>query len=309
MNAIGVYYGVIARRLKWLLRTMFKFRRYGYWYFLGALALACFAVWSAVFYTEAHRGRVFLHFLDVGQGDAIFIEAPNGNQVLVDGGPDSTVIARLGEVMPFWDRSIDLVVLTHPHADHLDGLVEVLKRYDVDLVMATGVNHTIPEYEEWHSLLRKKSVEVVTARAGQKVRLAENTHLNILAPLEDWKGKSPRDIHDAMVISKLIYASTAALLVGDAERPLERQLIASGTDINVDILKVGHHGSKTSTSAEFLRATSPGVAVISAGRRNRYGHPAQEVLDRLTSYGVAVYRTDTAGIIAFVSDGGGFYRK
>lgn len=287
---------------------MFKFRKYGHWYFLGAVALAVFIVWSAVFYAEARRGRVFLHVLDIGQGDAIFIEAPNGNQVLVDGGPDAAVVARLGEVMPFWDRSLDLLILTHPHADHLDGLLEVFKRYDVGAVLETGVNHTIPEYDEWHKLLGAKGVEAAVARVGQKARLAAGAYLDVLAPFEDWRGKSPKDIHDAMVVLKLVYASTTALLMGDAERPLERKLIASGADLDVDILKVGHHGSKTSTSEEFLRVATPDVAVISAGRKNRYGHPHQEVMDRLKSLGIATLRTDRDGGIVFASDGKSFRR-
>ncbi|MBI2055462.1 MAG: MBL fold metallo-hydrolase [Candidatus Sungbacteria bacterium] len=287
---------------------MFKFKKYGHWYFLGASALAVFVVWSAVFYIETHRSRVFIYILDVGQGDAIFIEAPNGNQVLIDGGPDSMVIARLGEVMPFWDRSLDLVVLTHPHADHLNGLLEVLKRYDVGLVLETGVNHTIPEYDEWHKLLGNKGIKVAIAKSGQKARLAAGVYLDVLTPFEDWKGKSPKDIHDAMVVLKLVYASATALLMGDAERSLERQLIAMGADLYADVLKVGHHGSKTSTFDEFLWATSPKIAVISAGRRNRYGHPHQEVIDRLMRLGIETLRTDQDGDITFESDGRSFKR-
>lgn len=282
---------------------MLRLRKYGRWYFLGALALAAFFIWQAVFWVEARRGRVMLHFFDVGQGDAMLIEAPNGNQVLIDGGPDSSVLARLGDVLPFWDRSLELVILTHPHADHLGGLIEVLRRYDVGMVLESGVNHSIPEYAAWRGLLRDQGIPVVTARAGERLRISDSAVLDILTPLRNFAGQSPRDVHDAMVVAKLVHGRTTFLLMGDAERPLERELIAAGADLDVDVLKAGHHGSKTSTAEEFLRATTPAVAVISVGRRNRYGHPAQEVLDRLAPFGIAVLRTDQDGDITLTSDG------
>lgn len=285
---------------------MLKFRKYGHWYFLGAVALLTFFIWQAVGWAGAHRGRAMLHFFDVGQGDAILIEAPNGNQVLIDGGPDQRILEKLGGTLSPWDRSLDLVILTHPHADHLDGLVEVIKRYRVGMVLESGVNHTIPEYGEWHRLLEANGVRVVTAQAGQRVRLSPSVSLEVLAPARRFIGRSPRDIHDAMVVVKFIYASTTALLMGDAERPLERELVASGANLDVDLLKAGHHGSKTSTSEEFLRAATPQAAIISAGRRNRYGHPTAEVLDRLASFSIRTHRTDQDGDITAVSDGSAF---
>lgn len=261
-----------------------------------------FVIWYAVFYFESHQ-NFLVTFFDVGQGDSIFMEAPNGNQVLIDGGPGDRILSKLGRVMPFWDRSIDLLILTHPHADHLDGTLEVLKRYDIGMVIESGVNHTIPEYEEWRKLLQEKRVEVIIAAAGQRVNLSRLSHLDILTPFNGFLGASPKNVHDAMIISKLRYGSTTALLMGDAEKSLEYQLIFSGVDLKSDILKVGHHGSKTSTMEEFLKAVSPQIAVISVGRKNRYGHPYQEVLDRLRSFGTTVFRTDQDGDIKFVSRG------
>lgn len=293
-------------RLILLLRNMFKFRKYGHWYFLGALALACFAVWSAVFYVEAHRGLVYLHVLDVGQGDAIFIEAPNGNQVLIDGGPDNSVMARLGEVMPFWDRSIDLVILTHPHADHLDGLLEALKRYDVGMVMEPGVSHTIPEYGEWKRTVAAKGITRVVAKRGETVRLGDSAKLEILSPFDNFEDVVVENVHDAVVVVRLEHASSSALLMADAEAPLERRLAAAAGDMRAEVLKVGHHGSKTSTSEWLLTAVRPRYAAISVGRKNRYGHPVAAVLRRLSNFGIETHRTDEEGSITFRSDGRGF---
>src|SRR3989344_1519309 len=193
-----------------------KTKKKAAYYFLTTLVITAVLVWYAVFQVEAQGELLRVHFFDVGQGDAIFIEAPNGNQVLIDGGPDNSVLAKLGEAMPFWDRSIDLIILTHPHADHLDGLVEVLKRYDVETVLENGVNHTIPEYAEWHELLEKKNVKVVIAKAGQRIYLSGAAYLDIFAPSEDFVGKSAKDMHDAAIVSRLAYASTAVLFMADA---------------------------------------------------------------------------------------------
>jgi len=226
---------------------------------------------------------------------------------LIDGGADNSVLSKLGEAMPFWDRSIDLVILTHPHADHLDGLVEVLKRYDVGTVLESGVNHNISEYAEWRELLKEKEVKVVIAKAGERVKISQKVYLDILTPFEDFVGKSVKNIHDAAIVSKLVFASTSVLFMADAERPLEYQLL--NFDIEADILKVGHHGSKTSSSESFLKAVSPEIAVISVGQKNRYGHPAQEVLDRLGAIGVKILRTDLEGDIAIESNGAVYWRK
>ncbi len=265
-------------------------------------------IWYAVFVVEAGQ-NLRLTFFDIGQGDSIFIEAPNGTQVLVDGGPGDRVLSKLGEVMPPWDRSIDMLILTHPHADHLDGLLEVLKRYEVTMVMETGVNHTIPEYEEWHRTLQEKNVQVVRPYAGQVVRLSRDATLTILAPFADYEGESPKHLHDSMVVAKLVYGSVEAMLTGDMERGLEFRLMERGADMDADILKAGHHGSKTSSSENFLNAVSPEVVVIQSGRNNRYGHPYQEVLDRFAALGIPVLRNDTEGDIRFVSDGSRFIRR
>ncbi len=272
---------------------------------LLALVASSAVVWYAVLYYES-RQDLMVTFFDIGQGDAIFIEVPGGNQVLIDGGPNDAILAKLGRVLPFWDRTVDLLILTHPHADHLAGLLEVLKRYEVGMVMESGVNHSIAEYKEWRSILQKKAVPVVIAKTGQKVRLSRSSYIDVFTPFESFEGESPKNIHEATVVSKLVYASTTVLLMGDAERSIEYRLLFSGIDIDADILKVGHHGSKTSTSEEFLAAVSPRIAVIQSGKKNRFGHPYQEVLERLKAIGAEILRNDLRGDIQLKSDGVSF---
>jgi len=262
-------------------------------------------IWYAVFYF-ASRQNLLVTFFDVGQGDAIFIEVPGGHQILIDGGPNNKILTKLGGTLPPWDRSIDLLILTHPHTDHLAGLLEVLKRYRVEMVLETGVNYSLPEYEEWRRLLKEKKVKVIRAEMGQRIRLSPSAYLDVLSPFENFEGLSPKNVHDAMIIAKLIYASTTALFMGDAEKSLEYRLLFSGVNVASDILKVGHHGSKTSSAEEFLRAVAPQVAVIQVGHKNRYGHPAQEVLDRLAAAGAKILRNDLDGDIRIVSKGIGY---
>lgn len=288
---------------------MRSIRKYGRWYILGAFALVAGCIWSAVFWAQAHQGLLLLSILDVGQGDAIFIEAPDGGQVLIDGGPDNTVLARLGEIMPFWDRAIDAVILTHPHADHLDGLVAVLDRYQVGVVVESGVNHSIAEYELWRRKVKERGIGRIVAVRGGVLHLGGGVRIDILAPDRPYDAESVRNIHEAAVVLRITFANSTALLMADAEAPRERELLASGIDIRSEVLKVGHHGSKTSTLEVFLRAVHPRLSAISVGARNRYGHPTQEVLDRLEAAGVRTFRTDRDGTITFASDGRNFSRR
>ncbi|MDP3778643.1 MAG: MBL fold metallo-hydrolase [bacterium] len=265
-------------------------------------ALVCVVIWYAVYTLEAGR-NLAVRFFDIGQGDGIFIELPNHVQVLIDGGPSNAILSKLGDAMPFWDRTIDLVVLTHPHADHVDGLIDVMKRYDVGMVIESGVSYATPDYNEWNRLLKEKHIPVVYARRGQRVRLSEKGILDILSPLREVAGKRFANVHDSMVVSRLAYGSKSMLFMGDGEKPIEYRLISDGESLVSDVLKIGHHGSKTSTIKEFLDAVRPSMAVISVGRKNKYGHPYEEVVDRILAASIRLFRTDTDGDVVLMSDG------
>lgn len=263
---------------------------------ISVLAVLVFFVWYAVFVYQA-RANPRMTFFDVGQGDAIFLEMPNGNQVLIDGGPGDRVLAALGRAMPFWDRSIDILVLTHPHLDHVEGLVEVLKRYRVNMVVTSGAEYSTPEFQEWQKSIREKNISLHIARAGERFNLGGGGTLDIFLPLEDFFGLAPKEIHDAMVAVKFSFGKNSALLMGDAEREFEYKLVFFGFPVDSDILKVGHHGSRTSSAEEFVRAVSPDVSVIEVGKKNRYGHPHEEAIGTLGRFGGRILRTDELGDI------------
>jgi competence protein ComEC len=271
--------------------------------FLLILAILTSAVWYAVFYFESHKGLQVI-FFDVGQGDSILIQHNGSTQVLIDGGPDDRVLSKLGRELPFWDRSLDALILTHPDKDHIAGLVEVLRRYKIDLVLWTGVLHSNTEYQEWIKLLKEKKIPVAIVYTGKRLKIGEGIYLDVLAPFENLNAQSVTKLNDTSMVAKLQQGHTSILFMGDASKTVEHRLLFQSYGVlDSDILKIGHHGSKTSTSEKFLEAVSPEMAVISAGRKNRYGHPHQEVLDRLTQFGSNVFRTDEKGDIRFSSDG------
>ncbi len=250
----------------------------------------------------AGDGLLHVWFLDVGQGDAIFIQAPNGNQVLIDGGPSNKVLQELGRIMPFNDYSIDMMILTHPHDDHVSGLVDVLNRYDVGQIVENEIPYDGAAYKEWSKL--KTEASVIQAQSGQVINLGGGATISVLYP--DRPGADKPKItapHDYMVVTRLDYGSESLLLTGDLEEKIERRLVYQKADLDSDFLKVGHHGSKTSTSDRFLDAVSPEAAFIEVGADNRFGHPGQIVLDRLESRGIKYYRTDIDGTVELTLDG------
>jgi competence protein ComEC len=253
-------------------------------------------------------GRLHIWLLDVGQGDAILVRAPSGATLLVDGGPDPDLAARrLGETLPFWQRSIDVVLLTHPHEDHVAGLVPALERYRVTRVLEPGRPYENPTYPRFRALAEAEGA-VTLARAGMRLALDASTALTILFPADaDASGPLPEDdINNASVVALLEHGRFRALLTGDAEAPVERRLLERGVLGPVDVLKVGHHGSESSTGSALLRLLRPRVALISAGEGNEYGHPHAVTLRNLEAIpGLRVLRTDRDGSVEMIIDGAG----
>ncbi len=246
-------------------------------------------------------------FLDVGQGDAILLQ--NGmKQVLIDGGQGTAVLSRLAEEMPWFDRRLDIVIVTHPQQDHLEGLLHVMERYQVGLVILPRLAADSLLQETWLNKITASGVAYRFAWQGQKLQVGEMA-LDILGPLDTPQAKTlaKANLNNGSVVTRLDYYDLSVLLTSDIERPAEMMLLSSAQSeqLDVDVLKVGHHGSKTSTASEFLQATSPLGAVISVGAKNRYGHPHPTVLSRLGN--LPVWRTDQAGSIRFIFQAGQWY--
>lgn len=253
--------------------------------------------------SSRYTGLLFISFLNIGQGDAIFIQSPNGTQILVDGGPDKVVLRELGKVMPLFDRTIDAILITNPDKDHIGGFISVMERYKVNHIIEPGTISKTDTYETVESLAGVKNLNKVLARRDMNIMLDEknNVYLHILFPD---RNVDRLTTNDGSIIMKLVYGKTSVLLQGDAPQNIERYLTSLNKgELNSDILKIGHHGSRTSTDTDYVRASSPDYAVISLGVDNSYGHPHKETLDTLNSLGIPTLRTDLEGRISFVSDG------
>jgi competence protein ComEC len=237
---------------------------------------------------------------------AILIQTPNGQDILIDGGPDPQKInLELSESLPFWDRTIDLVVCTQPQADHVTGLVEVLQRYKVERVLDAGVPYDSAIYQEWGRLIEIKGIERSVARAGQQIDLGSGVGMEVLNPPESlWEGTS-HDVDNNGVVLRLSWGNVSFLFTADIRAEAELELVMQRAKLSSNVLKVAHHGSDTSTSERFLAAVDPEVAVICVGGGNPFGHPSPEVLERLIDRlgNDSVYRTDENGTIEFITDG------
>lgn len=266
---------------------------------LSFVAAAAF-VWYVAFRED--RGDILrVAFLDIGQGDAAFVETPRGNQMLIDFGPGSSVLAALGRELPFYDRTLDVVLATHPDADHVGGLPEVLERFDVGAVIVSPVSGDTELWKESERAIAVEGAAVVLARAGERIVLDEGIVFEVLFPDRDMYGS---DTNQASIVGRLSYGEISFLFTGDAPKSVESYLADSwGAGLRSNVLKVGHHGSRTSTDARFLSAVAPAYAVISAGTNNRYGHPHREVVELFGEFGIETIGTYASGTVHMASDG------
>lgn len=267
-------------------------------YFIVALLVIAIGVWCVV-WTEGDK-NMYVHFLDVGQGDAAFVRFPNNSQLLIDGGPSAIVLSQLGKNMPFYDRSIDALLVTHSDSDHLSGLLDVLDRYEVGMVFEPENIAQNNLYALWQKKLSEKQIPVHKLHAGHRILFSPTSVFDVFSPFERgvYGGKS----NNKAIVGKLRHVENTFLFMADVEKVVEIQ-VARMFDLFADILKVGHHGSKTSTSDLLMVNSKPQAAIISAGRANRYGHPHEEVTARLLEAVRYLFRTDQEGTVIVKSTG------
>jgi competence protein ComEC len=239
-----------------------------------------------------------VHFLNVGQGDAVLIEQQN-EQLLIDGGPDNTILGELGRVMPMTDKKIEKIILTHPHADHLRGLNAVLDVYEVGLLYFNGVSYDTPEFRQFMETIQARNIPTERIYIGKTISINDLT-LKTLWPEE--KLMATNDANETSLILEGVYGPSRLLFLGDAS--IEIQAAISSQLSPIDVLKVSHHGSTTATSAAILAIIKPKYSVITVGN-NSYGHPSPKVLEMLT--GSRVLRTDRDGTISFWADESGIF--
>jgi competence protein ComEC len=281
------------------------FIRHPFLVVLFILLLIDLSIFAFVF---ARKDVLTVAFLNVGQGDAIFIEAPNGDQLLYDAGPPSGAVLReLNRVMPYFDRSIDIAIFSHPDMDHIGGFLDVFDRYHIDALLEPGVGSTNGAYDEARRVIAAHGIERLIARRGMMIEMGGGVIVEILYPDRDTTGM---ETNDASIVLRVRYGETAFLLSGDLPKREEEHIVSLGNNaLRAQVLKLGHHGSHTSSSETWLRTVAPETAIISAGKDNRYGHPHKDTLELLERLNIPTLTTFQEGTIVFESDGTKIDRK
>lgn len=240
------------------------------------------------------------HFIDVGQGDSSLIITPKGKTILIDAGDEAHAKKVVSYIREQGIEKLDLVIATHPDADHIGGMDKVIKNFDIDIFAMPDVSAKTNQYKQIQRELKAKKMKATRLYQGDEVQIDDDIDFEILSPV---RGKKYDDTNEYSIVAKIVYKDTSFILMGDATMENEVDIINNVPDIDIDVLKLGHHGSSTSSSDYFITKTSPKIAIISCGKNNKYGHPHQEVMRVLKKHGVTPYRTDEMGDIVITSDG------
>jgi beta-lactamase superfamily II metal-dependent hydrolase len=295
-------------------------RKFSWKYFwrLVALVLVFFVFIFAVIYLYQKTDfsswlkksdQLEVDFFDVGQGDAIFIKTPSGQKVLIDGGSDSAVLKRLGENMAWYDNKIDLVILTHAHADHLYGLIEVLKRYRVKQIMASNVDYKSKDYQYFLDIAENKAIPIIWASSNQVLSLGENCNLETIYPVTADKIMNIKNLNNTSVVNRLDCEGEKIIFNADLEKIGEEEILASGRNIQADVIKISHHGSPNGHDVNFIKKVDSKTAIISVGEGNKFNHPATTTLVDLKNLKINTWRTDLCGTIKIIGKSGIFQVK
>jgi competence protein ComEC len=242
-------------------------------------------------------GKLHVHMLDVDQGDSYLVVTPSGKQIVLDGGPNLRTLEHLGNYMPFFDRNIEMIIMTHPDADHITALPHILRRYTVDTIVLSGALHNSGRYREVLHAIPDTVRRVILADPSKDI-LFDGITLDTVWPRKDVLGTTPRSQNNQSVVVRMLYGEHSILFTGDIERAAEDAILASGADMQSDVMTVPHHGSRTSSSTGFLLAVSPHTALLSAGKDNTYGHPHEEVVKRYDFFGIPIKTTQEFGTIS-----------
>lgn len=267
-------------------------------YFFGFMLIS--SILAYLHFSKLADGRFYVYFLDVGQGDSVLIKTPSNKIILVDGGPDNEILTELDSVLSFFERKIDLVVLTHPHSDHIEGLIPVFDKFNVTAVLMTGVSYENAYYDVFLDKVSDEDSTVYFADDNIDFYFDDGVVIDVLYPFASIRDEEFENLNNSSIVMKIRYEDNEILLAGDAEAEIEDELVIRGSDLDSDLFKASHHGSRTANGYDFVKAVSPDYAVISCGAGNDFKHPHEETLETFSIFGVDVFRTDLSGRIEFI---------
>lgn len=275
--------------------------------FFGLLIIFAIFIWAGAFSTASVADtNLHIYFLNVGQGDSEYIKTPSGNDILIDGGPDDTVLSELGKVMNLGDRKIDLVILTHPHADHLTGLISVINRYEIGEIWETGVEYSSGTYDTWKNSIKEKGIKSELVDENYQ-KIFDGVKIKVLYPLSNLKNQTIDNLNNSSIISELDYNQFSALFLGDAEISAQAQILKKIKPMTV--MKIAHHGSQNALNKDLMQIVRPSLVIIQVGSKNTYGHPSSNVILYLKSLAAQIYRTDEDGTIEIISNGETYWKR
>jgi len=281
--------------VRFLIGKINKKRLIDLFFQIAPLFLGCLILFELSF-LKSIRSEFCVYFLNVGQGDSILVKTPDYKYILIDGGEDKTILEQLGEVLPFWERTIDIVVATHPDKDHIGGLFSVLESYHVGTLYVEKIESPDTNVKKLQASAQENEVKIEELKRGKQIQISELSLL-VLWPSEEFISDKN---NERSIVMRLTYPGISIMLTGDLEEAQEQELILQGDFLLSNVLKVGHHGSDTSTSELFLQKIRPQLSIISCGKDNKYGHPDDEVLVSLQNINSVVLRTDIIGRIEIV---------
>ncbi len=273
--------------------------------FFLALLIIIFYL-AKIYQKEVNSSELLVSFIDSGQADAILVKTPYKQNILIDFGSNKG-LKDLNKRIPWWNKNINLMIITHPHDDHILGMISVLKKYKVDQIMYTGILHSSPVYSELLELIQSKNIPLIIPRENQVINFGENCFIKVIFPWESLQGREIENINNSSIVSQLDCLNYKFLFTGDAEIEVENEISEKNINIKSDVLKIGHHGSITSSQEEFLEKVSPQIAVIMVGEDNKFNHPNLRTIKKLERLNIKSFRTDLDGTIDITSNGEDLY--
>lgn len=261
-----------------------------------------------LYYSEKNQEKLLVSFIDCGQADCIFIKTPQGQQIIIDFG-DNKGLKDLSQKIPWWRKTIDLMIITHPHDDHIAGMANIIKKYQVNNIMYTGVIGDSPIYTDLLDLIKQENIPLIVPNKDQIISLGDDCALKIIFPWENLMNKEVANLNNSSIVSQLKCQGSSFLFMGDAELEVEQEILNKNIELKSDILKVGHHGSITSSQQEFLEKVNPQIAIIMVGENNKFNHPSLRTVKKLERINSQIFRTDIEGTIDIINEGQGLEIK